>query len=157
MKMKMSLITLILCLSIVGCMIPVTGCDVQFIADGIDAVDGVVQDVNTVGSAADALMDSEAGTLLPLEVRLGIKAGSLAIAGIAGFFTQWKRKTKPLLDDYGRLEKVTKSIVRGIDNAGIDSAVVKGKIKSEMISNDILPVGKAIVSDFKQPKANITP
>lgn len=98
-----------------------TGCD-EFWQRG----DEIIQDANAVAGGAQAVLESPAGQLIPLDLKL---YGLLGIAIINGMVIGWEEIRNRTM------KKTTKAIVKGIENTSSpDKATseVKSNIAEEM-------------------------
>ncbi len=102
------------------------GCD-EFWQKG----DQIIQDVNAVGGGAKALLESPAGQLIPPDLKVyGLIAIGLINAGVIGWEEMRARQMK----------KITKAIVRGLENPLGNPDKVNAEIKSD-IKDEMLKQG----------------
>ncbi len=104
----------------------VSGCD-EFWQKG----DAIVQDVNDAAAGARVLLESPAGQLIPPDLKVyGLIAISLINAGVIG----WEEMRAK------QMKKITKAIVRGLENPRGNPDKVNAEIKSD-IKDEMLKQG----------------
>ena len=111
------------------------GCTEKQITE-VDRVAGVAQ---TATQAAQAVLNSPAGQLVPPDYRLYGSLGISAILGVLAFWEEHKRKL---------YKKATIEIVRGIDLAKRDDANIRDAINVRQSFTQSYPTEK-IVRDIR--------
>jgi hypothetical protein len=90
-------------------------------------VDEFVQDVNKVAQGTQAVLESPAGQLVPIQVKLYGALGLIIANGLIMSWQEWRNRT---------MKKTTRAIVKGIETserAKNPSNEVKKSIAQEMI------------------------
>jgi len=101
----------------------IVGCN----EEQLKQTDKVVQDVNSIASGTQAVLESPVGLMLPPEWKLYGTLGVMLANGLVITWQEWRNRT---------MKKTTKAIVRGIENTGNpDKATseVKSNIRAAMI------------------------